>query len=65
MRGKQIHSKAGIFRSENIVLSTVTSIHNIRKSTKYRNSETRWKADMRRCAGLKCQTGQKKEKSSW
>ena len=37
----EIQPKAGIFHSENLVLSTVTSIHNIRKRTKYRNSETR------------------------
>ena len=30
-----------VFRSENVCLFTVTSIHNIQKSTKNRNSKTR------------------------
>ena len=60
MRGKQIHPKAGIFRSKNLVLSTVTSIHNIRKSTKYRNSEKKMKG---RCETLcKAQMSNRSEK---
>ena len=31
-----------VFRGEELALFTVTSIHSIRKSTKNRNSETRW-----------------------
>ena len=34
---------SNIFRRENLVLCTVTSIHNIWKSTKNKNSEARWK----------------------
>ena len=34
---------SNIFRRENLVLFTVTSIHNIWKSTKNKNSEARWK----------------------
>ena len=34
---------SNIFRSEKLALFTVTSIHNIWKSTKNKNSEARWK----------------------
>ena len=37
--------------SENLALFTITSIHNVRKSTKHRNSETRWKVTDRRMTG--------------
>ena len=33
-----------VFGSENLALFTINSIHNIRKSTKNRNSETKWHA---------------------
>ena len=34
---------SNVFRNENLVIFTVINIHGIRKSTKNRNSETRWK----------------------
>ena len=42
-QGKDFTKVANVFRSENLASFTVASIHRIRKSTKNRNSETRWK----------------------
>ena len=62
-----IHPKCGIllkvsnvFRNENLVIFTVINIHSIRKSTKNRNSETRWKVTEN--SKLK---QVKRQKSSW
>ena len=44
-QGQDFLPKAiSVFCSENLILFTVTSIHQIRKSTKYRNSKTRWES---------------------
>ena len=54
-----------VFRSENLALFTVTSIHCIQSSTKNKNSETWIESKIESNRKFKTQTGQKTEKSSW
>ena len=54
-----------VFRSENLALFTVISIHCIQSSTKNKNSETWIESKIESNRKFKTQTGQKTEKSSW